>query len=63
MRNRGAIAQLDLVISVDTSVAHLAGVMGKPVWMLLCHRCDWQWMCDRVSLALQQRFKTRFKTP
>lgn len=43
------ISQLDLVISVDTSVAHLAGALGRPVWILLTQMPDFRWLLDRAD--------------
>ena len=43
------ISNLDLVISVDTSVAHLAGALAKPVWVLLPFIPDWRWLLDRAD--------------
>jgi tetratricopeptide (TPR) repeat protein len=41
------IAELDLVLTVDTSVAHLAGALGKPVWILIAAAPDWRWLLNR----------------
>jgi hypothetical protein len=41
------IANLDLVIAVDTSVAHLAGALAKPLWILLPYVPEWRWQLDR----------------
>lgn len=41
------LEQLDLVITVDTAIAHLAGALGKPVWILLAPNADWRWLLAR----------------
>ncbi len=43
------MADLDLIITSDTSIAHLAGALGRPVWVALRHVPDWRWMLDRTD--------------
>ena len=40
---------LDLIITVDTSIAHLAGALARPVWILLCRIPDWRWFVDQTD--------------
>ena len=60
---------VDLVISVDTSVAHLAGALAKPTWILLPYAPDWRWMLDRddslwyPSVRLYRQGKDRLWLP
>ncbi|MBU1977595.1 MAG: tetratricopeptide repeat protein, partial [Gammaproteobacteria bacterium] len=45
------VVNLDLVISVDTSVVHLAGGLGRPVWLFNSHASEWRWMRDREDCS------------
>jgi len=46
------LSQLDLLISVDTAIAHLAGALGKSCWLLLpAHMTDWRWLKDGDDTA------------
>jgi ADP-heptose:LPS heptosyltransferase len=41
------IAGLDLVITSDTAIAHLAGALGRPTWLCIHHAPDWRWLLER----------------
>ncbi len=43
------ISEMDLIITIDTAVAHLAGALAKPVWILLSYHADFRWLCERES--------------
>jgi tetratricopeptide (TPR) repeat protein len=47
LRTAAILKNMDLVVAADTSVAHLAGAMGVPVWVAMSTACDWRWMLNR----------------
>jgi len=49
MDTAALISQLDLVITVDTSIAHLAGALGAPTWVVLPFVAEWRWMVERAD--------------
>jgi hypothetical protein len=49
MDTAALMKNLDLVITIDTAIAHLAGALGVPVWLLLSAAPDWRWMLDRID--------------
>ena len=70
LETASVIAEMGLVITVDTAVAHLAGALGKPVWILLQHSSDWRWLLDRpdsrwypTAQLFRQTERGEWKTP
>jgi hypothetical protein len=55
------ISQLDLVITVDTSVAHLAGALGKPVWVLNRFDACWRWLLNRTDTTWYPSMRLYFQ--
>lgn len=49
MDTAAIVENLDLVVTIDTSIAHLAGGLGRPVWLVLPYWSDWRWMIDRTD--------------
>ena len=57
------IRQLDLVITVDTAVAHLAAALNRPTWLLLPRNCDFRWLLDRSDSPWYPRCLRLFRQP
>ena len=58
-----AIASMDLIVTVDTGLAHLAGAMGKTTWTLIGTETDWRWMDNVDTTPWYQSMKIfRYKT-
>lgn len=51
MDTAAIISHLDLIISVDTAIAHLSGAVGKPTWLILPYKADWRWMENSVPTS------------
>ena len=49
MDTAAVMKRLDLIITVDTSIAHLAGALGVPVWVMLPFSVDWRWTAHRTD--------------
>jgi hypothetical protein len=62
MDTAAILSQLDLVITSDTSVAHLAGALGRPAWVLLNKMPDWRWLLDREDSPWYQSLRL-FRQP
>src|SRR5262249_16338174 len=52
-----ALANLDLVISCDTAIAHLAGALARPTWLALRHAAEWRWLRDRPDSPWYPTFR------
>jgi len=59
MDTAAVIENIDLVVTVDTSVTHLAGALGKPVFVLLPKVADWRWMLDRNDPSIDPKGRTQ----
>lgn len=63
MDTAALIKNLDLVITIDTSIAHLAGAVGTPVWLLLPEPADWRWMLQRSDSPWYPQRMKLFRQP
>lgn len=52
-----AIMQMDLIITIDTCISHLAGALGKTVWTILPYSADWRWLIDRTDSPFYPEMK------